>query len=226
MSAPTTSRLNTKKSSAERDLQFADYAGQVAAINKSQAVIEFNLDGTIITANENFLNTLGYRLDEIKGQHHSMFVEPSYRLSGEYKQFWRALSSGEFQAAEYKRIGKGGKEIWIQASYNPIFDGSGTPFKVVKLATDITEVVQSRVLNSRYASMSDSSPINIMFADLDLNIQYMNSASLNTLRSIQQHLPVPVDKMIGQNIDVFHKAPSHQRGLLSDPRNLPRKAHI
>jgi len=224
--ATQTARLNTKKASEERDLQFADYAGQVAAINKSQAVIEFTLDGTIITANDNFLNVVGYRLDEIKGQHHSMFVEPAYRTSVEYKQFWRALNSGQFQAAEFKRIGKGGKEIWIQASYNPIFDLNGTPFKVVKIATEITEAVQLRVINARYASMSDSSPINIMFADLDLNIRYMNPASFNTLKSIQQYLPVPVDRMIGQNIDVFHKAPAYQRNLLSDPRNLPRKANI
>ncbi len=119
-------------------LQNADYQGQIAAIGKAQAVIEFNLDGTIITANDNFLKTLGYRLEEIKGQHHSLFVEPAYRASAEYQQFWRDLNDGKFQAAEYKRIGKGGKEVWIQASYNPIFDLNGRPFKVVKYATDVT----------------------------------------------------------------------------------------
>jgi methyl-accepting chemotaxis protein len=120
-------------------LQAADFQGQIAAVNKAQAVIEFNLDGTVITANDNFLNTLGYRLDEIKGQHHSMFVEPAYRASAEYRQFWSDLNAGKYQAAEYKRIGKGGKEVWIQASYNPIFDLNGKPFKVVKYATDVTE---------------------------------------------------------------------------------------
>ena len=215
-----------EKIDAEREQQFADYAGQVAAINKSQAVIEFNLDGTIITANENFLKTVGYRLDEIQGKHHSLFVEPSYRDSADYKQFWRDLGDGKFQAAEYKRIGKGGKEVWIQASYNPIFDADGKPFKVVKFATDVTEAVNQRDVNTRYASMTDNSPINIMFADPDLNIRYMNPASTNTLKSLQHLLPVPVEKMIGQNIDVFHKNPSYQRGLLSDPKNLPRKANI
>ena len=127
--------------------QFADYAGQVAAINKSQAVIEFQLDGTIITANANFLTTLGYTLDEIQGKHHSLFVEPSYRSSAEYKQFWRDLGDGRFQAAEYKRIGKGGKEVWIQASYNPILDLNGKPFKVVKFATDVTA---SKLQNANY----------------------------------------------------------------------------
>jgi methyl-accepting chemotaxis protein len=111
---------------------------QVAAINKSQAVIEFNLDGTIVTANENFLKTLGYSLGEIQGKHHSMFVEPATRDSAEYREFWASLNRGEHQAAEYKRIGKGGKEVWIQASYNPMFDKNGKLYKVIKLATDIT----------------------------------------------------------------------------------------
>lgn len=106
MSAQTALRSNVRKASTERDLQFADYAGQVAAINKSQAVIEFHPDGTIITANDNFLKLLGYRLEEVKEQHHSMFVETAYRNSTEYGQFWRALSSGEFQSGEYKRIAK------------------------------------------------------------------------------------------------------------------------
>ena len=121
--------------------------GMIAAINKVQAVIEFGLDGTIIDANENFLKTLGYSLNEIKGQHHSMFVEPSYRQSPEYKAFWSKLGRGEFDAGQYKRIGNGGKEIWIQASYNPIFDVNGKPFKVVKYATDVTaQVLGSQAL--------------------------------------------------------------------------------
>ena len=120
----------------------ADYRGQIDAINKSQAVIEFSLDGKILHANENFLNALGYSLEEIKGQHHSMFAEPAYRQSAEYRLFWEKLGRGEFDAGEYKRIGKGGKEIWIQASYNPIFDGNGKAYKVVKYATDVTEQKQ------------------------------------------------------------------------------------
>src|SRR5262249_20420788 len=121
-----------------RKIKDADYQGQMAAVGKSQAVIEFNLDGTILNANENFLTVVGYTLDEIKGKHHSMFVDPTYRESSEYRQFWRDLNEGRFQIAEYKRYGKGGKEIWIQASYNPILDLSGKPFKVVKYATDVT----------------------------------------------------------------------------------------
>ncbi|HYA18446.1 MAG TPA: methyl-accepting chemotaxis protein [Bryobacteraceae bacterium] len=129
-----------------------DYQGQVAAIRRSQAVIEFNMDGTIIDANENFLKALGYTLEEIEGRHHSMFVDEAYRLSGEYKEFWARLNRGEYQAAEYKRIGKGGREVWIQASYNPILDVNGKPFKVVKYAADVTR--EKLALNEMIADVT------------------------------------------------------------------------
>src|SRR5579871_2622071 len=116
-----------------------DMKGRLAAIDKAQAVIEFSLDGKVLDANENFLRVLGYSLDEIRGQHHSMFVDPAYRQSVEYRLFWEKLGRGEYDAGQYKRIGKGGKEVWIQASYNPILDASGKPFKVVKYSTDITD---------------------------------------------------------------------------------------
>ena len=114
------------------------------------------MDGTIITANANFLGTLGYSLAEIKGQHHGMFVEPAERDSTAYRDFWAALNRGQYQAAEYKRIGKGGKEVYIQASYNPIMDLNGKPFKVVKYATDTTKQVLVRMGNERVRSMMES----------------------------------------------------------------------
>jgi methyl-accepting chemotaxis protein len=140
----------------EQKLKTADLAGQVAAIGKSQAVIEFNMDGTIITANDNFLNTLGYSLSEIKGRHHSMFVEAGERDSAEYREFWASLNRGQYQAAEYKRVGKGGKEVWIQASYNPILDLNGKPFKVVKYATNTTAQVLARMGNERVRGMMEA----------------------------------------------------------------------
>src|SRR5277367_3479106 len=114
-----------------------------AAIGKSQAVIEFNLDGTVIAANDNFLNALGYTLAEVKGQHHRMFVEPAYRNGEEYRRFWERLRSGQYDAGQYKRIGKGGREVWIQASYNPLVGADGMPYKVIKFATDTTAQVKS-----------------------------------------------------------------------------------
>ena len=137
-------------------LKNADLAGQISAIDKAQAVIEFKMDGTIITANANFLGALGYTLPEIKGKHHSMFVEPSERDGAAYREFWAALNRGEYQAAEYKRIGKGGKEVYIQASYNPILDLNGKPFKVVKYATDTTKQVLVRMGNERVRAMMES----------------------------------------------------------------------
>jgi methyl-accepting chemotaxis protein len=140
----------------QEKLRNANFVGQIEAIGKSQAVIEFNLDGTIITANANFLSAMGYSLDEIRGKHHAMFVEPAYRDSAEYKEFWAALGRGEFQSAEYKRIAKGGREIYIQASYNPIFDMNGRPFKVVKFATDVTKQVIARKKSEHVKSMMES----------------------------------------------------------------------
>ena len=130
-------------------LKSADFSGQIEAIGKSQAVISFHMDGTIIDANENFLKTMGYTLAEVQGRHHRMFAEPAYASSPDYKAFWEKLNRGEYQASEYKRIGKGGKEVWIQASYNPIVDADGKPFKVVKYATDITKMVTTRIENEK-----------------------------------------------------------------------------
>ncbi|MES5488388.1 PAS domain-containing methyl-accepting chemotaxis protein [Bradyrhizobium sp. INPA03-11B] len=137
-------------------LKNADFAGQLDAIVKSQAVIEFNMDGTIINANDNFLNAVGYSLSEIKGNHHSMFVDQSERDSAAYREFWASLNRGQYQAAEYKRIGKSGREIYIQASYNPILDLNGKPFKVVKYATDTTRQVLVRMGNERVRAMMES----------------------------------------------------------------------
>lgn len=137
-------------------LRNADSTEQLAAIGKSQAVIEFNTDGTIITANDNFLGALGYSLSEIEGKHHSIFVEPSGRDSADYREFWASLNRGQYQSAEYKRIGKGGREVYIQASYNPILDLNGKPFKVVKYATDVTKQVLVRLGNERVRAMMES----------------------------------------------------------------------
>ncbi len=123
----------------------ADAHSQLAAIGRTQGVIEFALDGTILTANENFCRALGYGLDEIVSRHHRMFVDPAYAQSAEYQEFWERLRRGEALAAEYRRLGKGGREVWIQASYNPVFDPSGKPYKVVKFATDATEATARKV---------------------------------------------------------------------------------
>ncbi|WP_395343205.1 methyl-accepting chemotaxis protein [Ningiella sp. W23] len=143
-------------------LRTIDYEGKISAISKSQAVIEFTPDGHILSANENFLSVMGYAANEIEGKHHSIFVDTAEQSSIEYKQFWENLRQGAFQAARYKRFGKGGKEVWIEATYNPIKDLSGDVVKVVKFATDITEQViqekQFKIL-SLVANETDNSVI-------------------------------------------------------------------
>lgn len=140
----------------QQKLRTADIDGQITAIGRSQAIIEFRMDGTILTANENFLRTTGYSLDEIQGRHHSMFVDPVERNDAAYREFWARLNRGEYQSAEYRRIGKSGRDVWIQASYNPILDLNGKPFKVVKYATDTTAQAITRMKNEHVRGMMES----------------------------------------------------------------------
>jgi methyl-accepting chemotaxis protein len=119
-----------------------DPAGTLAALDRSQAVAEFALDGTVLAANDNFLRTLGYTLPEVVGRHHSVFVTPAERQSREYAELWAALARGEFRAGEFERVGKGGREVWIAGAYNPVLDARGRPYKVVKFVTELTAKIQ------------------------------------------------------------------------------------
>ena len=211
----------------DQKLLAADYSGQIAAIGKSQAVIEFNLDGSIIDANANFCAALGYQIDEIKGKHHSLFVDPATRSTLEYRMFWEKLGRGEFDSSQYKRIAKGGREIWIEASYNPIMDMNGRPFKVVKYATDITEqkagVIRSQAMENLGAS--------VMMVDRDLNINYLNTGAKALLAKHPAAFATiwtgfDPSKAIGLSIDSLHKDPSQQRRLLTDPSNLPHAMEL
>jgi methyl-accepting chemotaxis protein len=173
----------------------ADYAGQLAAIGKSQAVIEFNLDGTVITANENFLKVLGYSLEEVRGKHHSMFVESQYQNSPEYRQFWERLGRGEYDAGQYKRIAKGAREVWIQASYNPIMDANNKPFKVVKYATDITaEKSRNADYSGQLAAISKSQAV-IEFG--------LDGVVLNANQNFLNLLGYSLDEVKGKHHGIF-----------------------
>lgn len=165
------------------------------ALHRSQAIIEFDLEGTIINANDNFLATMGYSLDEIRGQHHSMFVEETYKNSADYAQFWSDLRQGRFFVNEFKRIGKGGKEIWIQASYNPILDFSGRPYKVVKFASDITAQQTTQAYNKGIVSAIGRSQAVIEFG-LDGTIIDANENFLQTMG-------YSLDEIRGQHHSMF-----------------------
>ncbi|MCP3657478.1 MAG: PAS domain S-box protein [Herbaspirillum sp.] len=122
----------------QQQLQAADFSGQITAINKVRAVIEFDVDGNILHANNNFLRAVGYSLSEIVGKHHAIFVEPAERASAQYQEFWKRLAAGQYDAGLYRRVKKNGDALWLQANYNPIFDMDGRVFKVVKYATDVS----------------------------------------------------------------------------------------
>lgn len=201
-----------------------DAASKIKAINKSQAVIEFNLDGTIIYANDNFLATVGYNFSEIQGKHHRLFVDPDYAKSEEYQKFWQKLGSGNFDSGEYLRVGKGGKKVWIQASYNPIFDQKGNPVKVIKYASDISDqkaISEKARVSADLASALKVCQANVMIADNDLKIIFVNEEVRKMLsaREAQLKTVLPsfsVANLIGTCVDDFHKQASHQRHLLKE----------
>jgi methyl-accepting chemotaxis protein len=158
----------------------ADHEGQVRAIRKSQAVVEFNLDGTIISANENFLKASGYSLAEIEGKHHSMFVPQSIREGAEYRSLWERLRGGAFQAGDFERVAKDGRHIWLQASYNPIADATGKLCKVVKFATDITAPVERRLQRAAAQKVIDADLTQITDAVSATNSQASAAAASST----------------------------------------------
>ena len=203
-----------------------DAANILESFGRTQAIIEFTPEGQILDANQNFLTTLGYSLPEVQGQHHRIFVDPAEVAGDDYRTFWQDLAAGRSVSGQFKRFKKSGEVIWISASYNPVLDASGKVTKVVKIATDITATKVEGDNAIRLASMVENLPINVMFADRDLVIRYMNPASLNTLRKVQHLLPVPVDSIVGTCIDSFHKDPSHQRRILADPSKLPIQTNI
>ncbi len=163
-------------SDAKARLQNIDYAAQIEAIGRSQTIIEFSTDGVILNANDNFLRTMGYTLAELKGKHHSIFIEPSHVDDPAYKQFWQSLGRGEFKAGEFKRIAKGGGEVWIQGSYNPIIDDKGKVVKVVKFAIDVTARVRGVMEIGAVLT-------NLAEGDLDQRLQQPLIPELDKLRT-------------------------------------------
>lgn len=163
------------------------YQGQIEAIGRSQAVIEFDVDLNIIQANDNFLNAMGYTMAELEGNNHSMFVDSDYRKSAEYAEFKQVLTSGKHHAGEFKRIHKNGQEIWIQATYNPILDQKGNVDKVVKFATDITDMVHERHERDRVGKIVNQNLGQIVDSVGDTNQQAAaaSNASTQTLDTVQ-----------------------------------------
>ncbi|WP_306214926.1 PAS domain S-box protein [Actinoplanes sp. RD1] len=179
----------------EAKTRSAEYVGKVAAMNRAQAVVEFDLDGRILDANENFLEVMGYKLDEVRGQHHRVFMEAEAARSPEYARFWERLGRGEYESGEYKRIGKGGKEVWLLASYNPIFDMEGRPFKIVKYATDVTE---GKLRNAEYEGKVQA--IGRAQAVVEFDLQ---GRVLHANRNFLDTVGYPLEEVKGQHHRMF-----------------------
>ena len=161
----------------EKEDAVANYRGQVEAINRSQMMIEFNLDGTIIQANDNYLRAFGYAHADLVGKAHSIFVTEEDQRSAGYQEFWDNLKAGKFQSGEFKRVGKNAREVWIAASYNPIFDKNGVVTKVAKYATDVTTRKQAEEELREKANLLDLSHDTIMMRDLRGKILFWNKGA-------------------------------------------------
>ena len=207
-----------------KNVDSGNEAALIDAINRSQAVIEFDTNGNILSANQNFLDATGYESSEIIGRHHSMFVGDGEKASPEYQAFWRNLAQGQFQSGEFERVNKIGQPLWLQASYNPVFKPDGSVEKIVKLAADITaqkHIMQKAQLDAQYAQALKLCQANVMLADNDCNIIYLNDTVEQMLRNreaeLQTALPAfSINALIGTNMDVFHQNPAHQRQLITN----------
>ena len=192
--------------------QAVDFAGQITAISKSQAVIEFTMAGIILSANENFLAVMGYDAPEVVGQHHSIFVDPDEARSPDYAAFWAKLGRGEYVAREFRRVGRHGQDVWIQASYNPIFGLDGKPIKVVKFATDITAEVARRATLSQLSLVADGTDNSVLITDADRRIEYVNPG---------------FERLTGYSAaEVMGRRPGELlQGALTDPASVKRIRH-
>ncbi|MCW1842036.1 methyl-accepting chemotaxis protein [Prosthecomicrobium hirschii] len=197
------------------------------AVENSQGVIEFLADGTIVDANPNFCAASGYAVDELKGRHHSLLVDPNYARSEGYQMFWTALRRGERQTGRFERRNKDGKVLWLQATYAPKRARNGAVEGVVKVAANVTEQILAEERARLLLGILDQLPVNVITCDpKTFLIDYANTTSIETLRRIERYLPVKADQLIGTSIDVFHKRPEHQRSMVNDPKRMPHRAEI
>ena len=189
-----------------------DQQGLIDAINQSQALIEFELDGTILSANENFLATVGYSLEDIVGKHHQIFCDKDYAASPDYKKFWKQLASGKALSGEYHRYAKDGADVWFSASYTPILDTDGKPYKIVEFATDITARKSEATSALRKQTAFENSSAAMMSVDRDFVVMEVNKATEDLLaRSAHVFAEIwpgfDTKNIVGTCIDIFHKKP-------------------
>ncbi|MFK7889060.1 MAG: methyl-accepting chemotaxis protein [Gammaproteobacteria bacterium] len=197
-----------------------DELSHMDEVNRSLGVVEFTTDGIILHANQKFLQLMGYELDELVGQHHSILVDDELRASSEYEQFWESLKRGDFQVSKYRRLTKDGDVRWVNASYNPVSRGFGQPYKVVKLVTDVTREQALAKDNSMIRHALDCSTSNVMIADTDFDITYLNASARELFGGMEEDLRTELPnfraaEIINSKIDIFHKDPTHQQHMLA-----------
>jgi methyl-accepting chemotaxis protein len=196
-----------------------DYEGQIDAISRTQGVVEFSPTGEILSANERFLEIVGYGLDALKGKHHSMLLSAAERANPAYLAFWDRMGRGEFRSGTFPRQTRDGREIWIHANYNPINDATGRPFKIVKYCTDVTAERHDAQMNAAFKGALSKLSANVMVAATDGQIVFANPAVVEMMTNAQSDIRKDIPaftaaKMVGENIDIFHKNPARQRGML------------
>lgn len=214
-------------SDAKERLLNRDYAAQMKAISRSQSIIEFLPDGTVLTANDNFLRALGYRLEEVKGKHHSMFVESAYSASPAYVEFWNTLRQGEYRAAQFKRIGKSGKEVWIEGSYNPILGLDGKVEKVVKFATDVTAQIAllsdlNTLIDKNFGEIDHAMTLSMQEASAAAGAADDTSTNMQVVAASAEELAASISE-ISRNMEKSRAATEHAFAQSSAGEESTRK---
>ncbi len=222
--------------------QASDRTATIDALNRSQALIEFEMDGTIVSANENFLHVMGYTLDQVRGQHHSMFVDEATRNSGEYREFWSKLNRGEFHIGQFRRLARGGREVWLQATYNPVLDKTGRPVKVIKFAADVTDVAveklkseqeQQRLQAAQIAAREDlERKVNTLVkvvtsaadGDLTQEVGLTGEDDMGRLGSGMKRMLADLRNVIGQVIEAANQQNEGARTIAESSANLSEGA--
>ncbi|MCA9177512.1 MAG: PAS domain-containing protein [Planctomycetales bacterium] len=199
---------------------------RLSAVDATFALLELSPDGEILKVNANFAGMIGRSPESLRGQTHRALLDEEHADSSQYRDFWKRLNGGDAQTVEHQLVTKDGQRIWVEARYNPLQDKSGKVTLIVCFVTDVTDVVHARGDAAQMTSIVENTPVNIMLANNDGVITYMNPASQTTLQTIEDELPIRVRDIIGSSYDVFHKNPKKQRTLLADPRNLPHSAEI
>jgi len=204
----------------------AEYEGQLKAIGRAAPMLELDPDGSVRHANDSFLSMLGFDLAEVRGRHFRSFAAPEDSASPSYTRVWTDAMGGAVARADFRWLHKSGESVWLTVTLQGVSDETGKTTKVMLVAVDATESKLAEEEREQLKTMLDAAPVNVMFCDKDFVIRYLNATSLEMLGRLEKYLPVRADKVLGSSIDIFHAHPEHQRRMLTDPRNLPRKAQI